>query len=419
MTTPCYTPITKSGQNGGPATNYKICCSKVYAQTLFLGCSIKSFNASLAWGSESSRLTVELVYDSCKYPSLTDINGTRVPRPTQNNAYVTARQNNSFSKDENGNSLIPAKVYYVASNGAIVSRYWSDPDPGFYADMPDPNLSIDIVGTPVYFIYDDFSFNGIVKSWEKSNSSSGNGSYTVIIESPSYLLSQTNMILSDYVGSIHSKVASNSTWYSENEYLGFPSLEYSNDYTGLIGNQNIPNLINIYGYLEDNSNYDGTGGNSGALFDPITRMPEYSYGRSMKNDRGIPVFKILTALNELTSTGAAYVNNIPNQTGYRKLFRYAPYARIVGKPPLLKNTTNIYNWQNTDRFRMGLIEPKQLSVDGVNVYLSPFMLDLSNLVDNGFIPSEYRMSETNLDILSLVNNIADNTGQEVFISLES
>jgi hypothetical protein len=418
MTTPCYTPITKSGKNGGPATNYKICCSKVYAQTLFLGCSIKSFNASLAWGSESSRLTVELVYDSCKYPSLTDINGTRVPRPTQNNAYVTARQDNSFSKDENGNSLIPAKVYYVASNGAIVSRYWSDPDPGFYADMPDPNLSIDIVGTPVYFIYDDFSFNGIVKSWEKNNSSSGTGSYTVIIESPSYLLSQTNMILSDYVGSIHSKVASDSTWYSENQYLGFPSLEYSNDYTGLIGNQNIPNLINIYGYLEDNSNFNGTGGSSGALFDPITRTPEYSYGRSMKNDRGIPVWKILTALYDLTSTGEAYVNNIPNQAGYRKLFRYAPYARIVGKPPLLKNTTNIYNWQNTDRFRMGLIEPKQLSVDGVNVYLSPFMLDLSNLVDNGFIPSEYRMSETNLDILSLVNNIADNTGQEVFISLE-
>ena len=175
--TVCKTTLVKPGQKGGAPQSTDICCSTAYSQTLFLGCSVKSFNASLGWGGEASRLSVELVVDNCAYPTLRDISGAEIPVPTDDDSYTNSRKNNSFKKDENGNSVVPAKVYYVPVGDKIVSRYWAGADPGFYADMPlieneDPN-SIDIIGCAVYFKYDDFEFNGVVKSWENTGGAGG------------------------------------------------------------------------------------------------------------------------------------------------------------------------------------------------------------------------------------------------------
>ena len=111
----CQTAVTKLGAGDpvrGESKNYNICCTKVYAQTLFLGCSIQSFNASLGWGGEASRLTVELARDSCNYPTLyTDSEGKNpLTVPTTENDYINKKNDNTFTKDENGVTFTEAQM---------------------------------------------------------------------------------------------------------------------------------------------------------------------------------------------------------------------------------------------------------------------------------------------------------------------
>jgi hypothetical protein len=260
------TIINEPGATGGAGVRYTICCSKTYAQTLFLGCSVKSFNCSLGWSGEASRLSVELAYDPCAYPILRDINENPIPRPEGSDEYTESLLNNDFPKDKNGNNLVPGKVYYQPEEDKIVSKYFYGPDPGFYADMPNPIDSVDIIGCPVYFRYNNFTFAGIVKNWENTGNSSGTKTYTVSIESPSFLLSQTQMILGDYSGAIF--VKSNSF-----PPFGFSKFAYG-DYKGKIQEQNIPNIINIYGYLEDNTDIETN--------QPVDEynVPIYKFGNS-------------------------------------------------------------------------------------------------------------------------------------------
>ena len=87
--TPYLTEVTVDGKNGGSSQDYKICASKVYAQHLFLGATVKSFNASLGWGAEASRVTVELVVDNCKYPNdLKDMNGLTPSELARQKGYI-------------------------------------------------------------------------------------------------------------------------------------------------------------------------------------------------------------------------------------------------------------------------------------------------------------------------------------------
>jgi hypothetical protein len=118
----------------------------------------------LGWGAEGSRLTVELVRDTCDYPFLKNNNGQNISRSNSADDYTNRRKNKSFEFDENGIDLIPGKVYYVPQGNKLVSFYHFDEDPGFYGDMP-PSIpaqtfnpkTFDLIGTPVYFKYDDES----------------------------------------------------------------------------------------------------------------------------------------------------------------------------------------------------------------------------------------------------------------------
>lgn len=403
--TPYATTVTKTGKNGGADTQYTICNSKVYAQHLFLGASVVAYNASLGWGSESSRCTVELVVDTCSYPVLKDMNGLDVPRPTLDNAYINDLINNTFTKDENGNSLIPGKVYYVPNDGQMVSRYWYDPDPGFYADIGDS--SIDIVGTPVYFIYESFEFDGIVKSWEHKQDESGRQRYSVIIESPTSLLNETSMILDDYVGSVVGNTSAVSV-YSTTQHQ-FPSYRNSSSYGSLIANQSIPNLINVYGFLED----QGTNNSS-----------NYNYGASLKNLNGIPNYMIMSAITYLLDRPAVYLNDgRQDMVGAWKIFRYSPYARIVGPHPRRKlDPYNIPDVANSDRHRMGLMHLSAYNLkfnDGSSTTLMPYSIDLNDFFFNGYsvLNPELRTSEKSQTIMAFIQSTADAMGYEFFISM--
>lgn len=113
----------------------------------------------------------------------------------------------------------------------------NDPSNGDYLTVP-------IQGQPAEFTYGSFVFGGIVKSFSRSDDFSASPLYTLILEDPRELLSGVSLILSGYNGVI-----------------------------------TVPNIMNIYGYLEN------TGG----------------FGFSRASSSGIPWEKVRDSLVSLTS----------------------------------------------------------------------------------------------------------------------
>lgn len=411
----CATVLNVPGKLGGEQQTYNICCTKVYSQTLFLGGSVKAFNASLAWGSEASKLTVEISVDRCEYPVQKDLNGNTVLVMPEANSYTINRLNNTFQKDENGNSLIPAKVYYkpyfdtAKKIGYLASYYWTGPDPGFYGEIFDSfgnidlNKTVDIVGCAVYFKYDDFEFHGIVKSWQRQGGSSGTVTYSIDIESPSFLLTQTQMILSDYNGAVFSITqGADGSQFTD---IGFPKVN-PGSYIGAISQQNIPNLINVFGYLEDSA-------------PETSAIPAYQYGRSARNDQGLPAVYIIQAIKDLLCSVK------PISSNKQKILRYSPYGRIIGKPPKFKSTLNdvfaSLNVVEQVRYSFGLLKPSlyaRYTQENLDLYVMPYTVNTFDIENNGIIPSYYRISDVKMDLLQFFTNIAENTGQNIFVSME-
>ena len=116
------------------------------------------------------------------------------------------------------------------------------------------------IGTPSLFSYESHSFFGIIDRYTRSDSTSGYPQYTVHLTNGVFLLQGTKLILNDYYG-------------------------VSNG---------IPNLINVFGYLEN------TGG----------------FGASEVNDAGISWSMINSAVNTLAnnSTGTSYGGCIKHKT---------------------------------------------------------------------------------------------------------
>jgi len=87
------------------------------------------------------------------------------------------------------------------------------------------------VGTPILFEYDGWEFYGLVQSYKTNKDTSGNPTYTVILNDPREILQGVQLILGDYAGTVNA----------------------------------IPNLLNIYGYLEDRDGFGGAGRNDAGI----------------------------------------------------------------------------------------------------------------------------------------------------------
>ena len=123
-----------------------------FKQTVFLGCSVKSFGCTIGWNEQVTNLTVELVEDPC------------------------AGQ----------------KVYYDKPGHEGV---WAKADPGFEAYQPS-------LGAPVYFRVGTFEFAGVVQGWTKKDDTAGLNQYTVNISDPRFLLENTQVIINEFNGSV-------------------------------------------------------------------------------------------------------------------------------------------------------------------------------------------------------------------------
>lgn len=111
------------------------------------------------------------------------------------------------------------------------------------------------VGAPVYFQFEGQRFGGILQNWRKSSDSGGNPLYDVSVVDPREVLNGVQLILSGYSG----------------------------------GTYGMPNIINIYGYLES-----------------------FGFGFSQAQTTGIPWVNIIAALNQMVAAGygGAFGNTI-------------------------------------------------------------------------------------------------------------
>jgi hypothetical protein len=125
-----------------------------FKQTIFLGCSVASFSASVGWNEQNTSIDVRLVYDPC--PS-TD-----------------------------------GKYYW---DTGLVRQISFDPDPGFLGEQQE------IIGCPAYFRVGDFEFCGIIQNWTKDEGQGGT-TYSVQLSDPRQLLENSKLILTSYAGTV-------------------------------------------------------------------------------------------------------------------------------------------------------------------------------------------------------------------------
>lgn len=369
--------------------------SAVIAQQLFLGASIISFNNNTGWGGSPSRLSVELINDNhrgCKGLPFT-INGSY----SAENHYYDCLGNDCYI-DENGDpfesgtskeQIVPGKVYHVLRDNNLVSKYWNNPDPGFFGDAtyinpqgnyiaptvnaqgsltPDP-FSYNIIGAPVYFRFGSFSFGGFITSWERQNRLQ-TATYSVEISSADNLLENSKVILDHYSGAIFGKTGA--SYGSPVNYTGNGLTYY-----GKLTEGNIPNVFNVYGFLES-----------------------YGFGASAKNEQGIPLTYALNTLSLLTS--------ITNTNDLNNKKAFSPFGRIIA-PTVL---TNVASPMPTNFGDMGFgLVPSILDANGVR--RSAFCLDLSEIPRP---PLDIRISasDSSMSVLDLIRQACDKTGKDFY-----
>ena len=356
-----------------------------YSQTLFLGCSITNFNMSVGWGADSSSITVSLVEDKSYHPQAAqfnplntlagsinalpsnapsnalEVNGTSVSDDANKNLHRTI----STSILRQNNNLDLGKIRWP-STATGAKMYSTGPDPGFFG------LAYDIIGVPAYFKFDDgIVFGGLITGWRATGSQGGSPTYEVELKSFANLLEGCQLIIDNYIGSISTII---------NDTIAVPSLS-AGDYTGSIKRGNIPNVFNIYGYLES-----------------------FGFGTSGKTESGVSALQIYTALKDLTG-------------GTQN--KYSPYGAIVTKNPTtvaggpVDTTTAAIN--SIKLYECGLCLTK-MGVDGIRRSL--LKLDLGDPLTDGvpIPPNDLYISSSTMSIMEFITQICNGSGKDFYVS---
>lgn len=429
--------------------------SQIIAQTLFLGASVNSFNVNMGWGSQPSQLTVTLVEDTANTGCLI-LNGERkfiaeqLPK-TDTTSLVAASDNNDIL-NSNGNHyhdcsgdscyvtpqgapfnsstmdisqrMVPGKVYYGFVNSdpqnkpCFQSSYWYNPDPGFFgkpnriapdntynaewtSDNSNLNKGYDIIDTPVLFKMGNFTFGGLVQGWTEQLGQGGR-IYNVTINGMQSLLNSCYIIVGSYAGAVYSKSAGSIAGplgAANNSIYGGPrnyTLKTGVDYFGAIYEGNMPNVFNVYGFLES-FGVDGFGG-------------------SQSTTDGISANKIIDALSVLTSsTGAgtklSYASSGSGFSDYGPRLAYSPFGRILSKC-MQENDTYTPIANSFSRF--GVIPPNSLVQAGSTTNRCSFMLDLSELPR---FPNDYRITGPVITITQFLETLSDAGGFDFCVEL--
>ena len=423
---------------------------KIVAQTLFLGASVASINVSKGWSGQPSQLTLGLIEDPTPIECVVSRIGAtdssvhrQFPPPTGLTAATDTAMGSGGSgfntpnhyHDCSGNDcyttpsgvapddntpieqlMVPGKVFYEFVSGlGFVSKYWYNSDPGFFGvnnrikpdgkyitQYDDSNTTLnkpyDIIGTPVYFKMGQLTFGGVVQSWNRTLNSGGRG-YSVVVNGMESILSQCFIILNNFAGAVYSKSINGDdhTWAGPRNYAGRDGVSYWDT----ISNGNIPNVFNVYGFLESL----GKGG----------------FGGSRLNDDGIEANKIIDALSILTSadsaSGSSLFSNIDGDDAkdeyknFGQKSAFSPFGRILVKCMQEQST---FTPINKEFARFGVIPPQPLKAsDDTNNYCQ-FVLDLSELPS---LPKDYRVAGPVMSILDFITQVTEEAGYDYHISL--
>jgi hypothetical protein len=378
-------------------------------QSLFLGCSITNFNMNLAWGEDSSSLTVTLVEDTAYHPASTKYNplSGRVstvnqPNSRSSEALRLDATTEEVSADVTRNLLKPISLNLeeqAAKNmdpGKIckgsdgIPARWLGPDPGFLG-LPNKFSSIgyDLIGVPAVFWFEDIYFGGLITSWKAVGSQGGSPTYEIEMKNGSSLLKGCQLIIDAYAGTVSSSMPNTSDNYT-GENISVPS-HYDASASFLPHNAtlrqgNLPNVFNIYGYWE-----------------------QVGFGNAGRTDNGIPAINIYNALVNMLAPGTTDTNP------------FFPYGAILGRTLTETNGTFVNVNQavitDADGRRVTLkncgICPGVNNVDGV--FHGAYKLDLSAVPAPP--PSLYTTGPV-ISLMQFISDICDGAGFDFFISLE-
>jgi hypothetical protein len=413
--------------------------NKLIPQTMFLGSSVSSFSCNMGWSGQPSQLTVQLADDLPLNPGFPCNFNRQFPTSAiagvdNDNYYYTCSGDTCYSDRDgsvwsSGNigktrqdgstiyhddKMLPGKVYYEFNDGVpstsydpFVSKYYYYPDPGFLGNPNRVNNAgafsyttgvvssgYDLIGTPVYFKMGNFTFGGIVQSWEESFGSGG-GQYKVVVEGMQAVLNNCHIIVGEYSGSVFSINNSSTTYGSPKNYTG-NKLKYE----GTITQGNIPNVFNVYGFLESSA-------------------PE-NFGGSNCNDDGLSAKEILGALRIMTATidgpstssDAKRLKDRANSTNdvFGPKTAYSPYGRILTKC-LQENVT--FTKITTAFKKLGVIPP-QINLEYTSKDYCEFLLDLSEIPNP---PDDFRIKGPVVTISDFLNQTTEALGYDYTVDL--
>lgn len=414
-----------------------------YNQTLFLGCSVSNFTCNLGWGADQSTLTVNLVEDNCYHPQ-SSLYGqidsqldtyAQQPESTPSQALVkqTNPAGNAFTTNDPAKTLHKSIVFQAkdledtrdAENRVLSNDnkdfgkvcydivtgnrvYWQGPDPLFIGAPGtrfNPGYGFDILGVPVRFKFNDFNFGGIVSSWKQTGSQAGLRSFEVEIKSFSSLLNGVQLIINSYAGTVCG-IAPNTANNPIRQNIALPMPYNASfpensppiftffDHRASIAQGNIPNVVNIFGYLE----YIG--------------LKNKVYGNSFVNDDGLRAQYIYDAIVSLL--GPLSENNPDSQSPF------SPYGAIICKT-IRQNTTAVdldpigttYSDGSTtiNLGHMGIC-PNFLSSMGGQYRRSRLKIDISEVPRP---PKWLRMQGPVISIMQFISEICDGAGFDFFV----
>jgi hypothetical protein len=361
--------------------SYKECGP--FAQTLFLGCSVANIGQNLAWGSEPSTCTIKLIKDLSSHPSdpaflpsttytdtitsTADTVTNTLFDPTIDGADLSHTLRKNIAQQEKNieaTRLVDditnisqvslkdlGKKCWNPHNLAANPIDWVGPDPGFVGDNSFMGRRLfGVAGVPCYFRFDTVMFGGLINKWTYEG-----GTYSVELMGPGSMLKGVKLIINEYYGSISTLISSTAGALPGGNSLAIPYGDTSiNSYTNTIIQGNIPNVINIFGFLQN-----------------------IGYGSTLISQYGVNASQIYDTLNLLLNNSNGIQTN-----------QFSPYGAIVAKS-LIEYTNNnnvgivnpenaslTYGGKTINLTHLGLMNHK-MAVD--QVFRPLFRLDLSQV----------------------------------------
>jgi hypothetical protein len=378
-----------------------------FAQTLFLGCSITNMGHNLGWGTEQSTCTVKLAKDTSAHPNhsaftpvttnittiTTNTNPSNVFVSTSDTGHTLYKniaieekriEDNRTAQDISNTVRVAnkdtGKKCWNPHNLSSNPEDWTGPDPGFVGDNSFIGGRLfGVAGVACHARFDDLMFGGIISKW-----SSDSSIYTVEIEGPGNLLKGTQLIVNNYYGSI-STIINNTAGALPGglplavPYTGGVGLTYN----GSIFQGNIPNVINLFGYLQSQG-----------------------FASVIVSEQGVNAAQIYDTLIVLLNNRNGIQNN-----------QFSPYGAIVGKSLIeygINGNVTIVAPQNIELThdsktinltKLGFLNHK-LAIDGV--YRPLFRLDISQVPRPD--PNIYLTSGNNISISDFLDFCCSGAG---------